>query len=250
MNSMLHTEGLVVGHGGKALLGPLDLSLQAGTLSCLLGVNGCGKSTLLRTLAGLHPPMAGNISLQGVHLARASSLQRARLVSVVLTGRPDMGMLDVRTLVSLGRQPWTGRLGKLGVEDHARVDQALERVAAGDLQHKQVGALSDGELQKLLIARALAQDTPVMLLDEPTAFLDVVNRQRVMQLLKAIARDERRAVLITTHDIPSALHYGDRVLVIQGRRLRAGTPKEVVEQGVLAWAFGNEVIEASLRPGS
>jgi iron complex transport system ATP-binding protein len=249
MNKVLETEGLVVGHGGKALLGPLSFTLEMGTLSCLLGVNGSGKSTLLRTLAGLHAPVAGSVKVQGADMAGAPSTERARLVSVVLTGRPDMGMLDVRTLVALGRQPWTGRLGRLGSEDHARVDKALERVAATDLQGRQVGALSDGEMQKLLIARALAQDTPVMLLDEPTAFLDVVNRQRVMRLLKGIAADEGRAVLLTTHDLPSALHYGDRLLVIHGRGIQAGAPRDVLERGVLADAFGHEVLEASLRPG-
>lgn len=249
MNKVLETEGLVVGHGGCSLLGPLSIALEAGTISCLLGVNGSGKSTLLRTLAGLHPPTEGRVIVQGLDIAGASPSQRARLVSVVLTGRPDMGMLDVRTLVALGRQPWTGRLGRLGSEDHARVEKALERVAATELQHRQVAALSDGEMQKLLIARALAQDTPAMLLDEPTAFLDVVNRQRVMHLLKGIAADEGRAVLLTTHDLPSALHYGDRLLVIHGRGIQAGAPREVLARGVLADAFGHEVLEASLRPG-
>ncbi len=237
MKTLLLTEGLAVGFDGKPLIADIALRLNAGEVAALIGLNGTGKSTLLRTLAGSQQPLAGTIMLGDNRAATMSSMERARALSVVLTGRPQAGLLDVRTLVSLGRQPWTGHLGRLTDQDRARVNEAMERTGTLVFAERSLRSLSDGEGQKVMIARALAQDAPVMLLDEPTAFLDLVNRIAVMQLLRDIARTHKRAVLLSTHDLASALQLCDRILLVHERALWSGTPSEAIATGILDRAF-------------
>ncbi len=240
MRTLLHSEGLSVGFGGSVLISDVNIALHAGEVGALIGLNGTGKSTLLRTLAGLHEPLDGTITVNDRPLAAMSSLERARALSVVLTGKPQAGLLDVRTLVSLGRQPWTGHLGRLTPKDHDRIDEAMERTGVTSFSERSLQSLSDGEGQKVLIARALAQDAPVMLLDEPTAFLDLVNRVSVMRLLRDIARTSDRAVLLSTHDLTSALQLCDRILLVHGGTLWTGTPGEAISSGVLDRAFATQ----------
>jgi iron complex transport system ATP-binding protein len=237
MKTLLHSTGLDVGYRRKPVLRDLSFSLGAGELVSLIGVNGSGKSTLLRTLAGLQPALAGSVVLDGRPLATLSPTQRARLVSVVLTGRPAVGLLDVHTLVSLGRQPWTDHLGRLKEDDLHKVEEALRMTGTAEFGARSILSLSDGELQKVLIARALAQDTPLMLLDEPTAFLDLVNRVKVMRLLQQIAKDAGRTVLLSTHDLQTAMALSDRLLVVFGEGVWSGTPQEAVRTGILGRAF-------------
>ena len=237
MKALLHTQGLTVGFAGRPLIADITLGVNSGEVAALIGLNGTGKSTLLRTLAGSQQPLAGTIMLGDRPVTAMSSMQRARALSVVLTGKPQVGLLDVRTLVSLGRQPWTGHLGRLTDRDHARVDEAMERTGTLAFADRGLRSLSDGEGQKVMIARALAQDTPVMLLDEPTAFLDLVNRIEVMQLLRDIARAQDRAVLLSTHDLASALQLCDRILLVHERALWSGTPAEAIATGILDRAF-------------
>lgn len=240
MNALLRTEDVSVGYGGVPLIKAVDLELQRGEICSLIGSNGSGKSTLLRTLAGLQRPLSGNIQLDGRSLLQLSSMERARLLSVVLTEKPLVGSLDVRTLVSLGRHPWTGNLGRLGAEDHTRVNEALVRTGTLDLAERAWSDLSDGEGQKVLIARAVAQDTPVLLLDEPTAFLDVVNRVAIMRLLRTIAHSLNRTVLLSTHDLATALQLCDRILLVHDGVLWAGSSAEALDSGVLHKAFAAE----------
>lgn len=237
MNALLHTSGLYVGYDAKPLLRSVSLSLQAGEVAALIGVNGSGKSTLLRTMAGLHAPLAGNVSIGGRDLHAMGSSERARAISVVLTGKPQAGLLDARTLVSLGRQPWTGHLGLLSAKDHERVDEAMRRTGTQEFAHRSLHELSDGEAQKVMIARALAQDAPVMLLDEPTAFLDLVNRVAVMRLLRDIARSLDRAVLVSTHDLAGALQLCDHIHLVHDGVLWSGAPAEAIATGVFDRAF-------------
>lgn len=237
MKTLLHSHGLSVGFGGRELIRDVNVQLNAGEVGALIGLNGTGKSTLLRTLAGLHQPLAGSITLNGQALEAMTGMERARSLSVVLTGKPQAGLLDVRTLVSLGRQPWTGHLGRLTKKDHERIDEAMQRTGVNAFGERALQSLSDGEGQKVLIARALAQDAPVMLLDEPTAFLDLVNRLSVMRLLRDIARTSERAVLLSTHDLTSALQLCDRILLVHDGTLWAGSPAEAISSGSLDRAF-------------
>ncbi len=254
MKELLHTTGLAVGFPGKVLARGMDLDMRSGELTALIGLNGCGKSTLLRTLAGLIPPLDGTIEVEGRQLTVMGNMERARAMSVVLTGRPQAGLLDVRTIVSLGRQPWTGHMGRLSPQDHQRVRDAMERTGISAFAERDLRSLSDGEGQKVMIARALAQEAPIMLLDEPTAYLDLVNRISVMHLLRAIARDMQRSILLSTHDLGSALQLCDRIVLLHGGSSWTGTPPEAIASGVLDRAFASEGFrfdpdKASLVPG-
>ena len=250
MNALLHTVDLSVGHGGRVVLAGVDLSLVPGELVAMIGVNGSGKSTLLRTLAGLLSPIAGNVLLEGRPLSQCSARERARSIAVVLTGRPHVGLLDVYTLVSLGRQPWTGHMGQLTPEDHRRVDRALEEVGLRGSAGRGVSMLSDGERQKMMIARALVQETPVLLLDEPTAFLDLVNRVQVMRLLRSIAHGMGRVVMLSTHDLRTALDLADRLVVVHEGRVWSGTPDEAIGHDILARAFQGDGARFDAQSGT
>lgn len=238
-NVLLKTEALAVGHRRKVLAEQIRLELPAGSLTALLGVNGIGKSTLLRTLAGLHLPLRGKVLVQGLPVASLPAVERARRIAVVLTGRPTGSMLDVETLVALGRQPWTDRWGRTRPADREAVDQALEQAGARHLRHRLVETCSDGEVQKAMIARALAQATPVLLLDEPTAFLDLPNRANIVRMLRSIAHSGGKAVFFSTHDLQLALDLADQVVLMRsGAGAWQGTPAEAMASGELEQAMG------------
>ncbi len=250
MSNLLHTSGLTVGYRSKTLITGVDIELRAGELVALIGLNGSGKSTLLRTLCGLLPPLAGTVQVNGTDLRSMDGRTRARSLSVVLTGKPQAGLLDVRTLVSLGRQPWTGSLGRMSELDHARVQEALECTGTLSLAERAWGTLSDGEGQKVMIARALAQEAPVMILDEPTAFLDLVNRVAVMQLLRELAHSLGRGVLLSTHDLASALRSCDRIFLVHEGRVWSGTPEQAITSKVLDRAFASQGLHFDPVSGS
>lgn len=251
MGPLLHAEGLAIGYGSRPLMTDISIDAGPGELIALLGVNGIGKSTLLRTLAGLHAPLAGGVNIGGRALAGMSSAERARHVSVVLTGRPASGIMDVRMLVSLGRQPWTGRWGGSRAVDHEAVNAALRRTGADHLANRTLSTCSDGECQKVLIARALAQATPVMLLDEPTAFLDLPNRAGIVRMLGSIAREERKVVLFSTHDLQLALDLCDRVLLMRASGpLWQGAPSLAMSSGELEKAFAGAGIRFDRESGT
>jgi iron complex transport system ATP-binding protein len=237
MKHLLRTEALTVGHGRNAVVRGVRLAVEPGQLVALIGMNGSGKSTLLRTLAGLLPPLEGKVLLGEQPLHGMSAMQRARHTAVVLTGRPELGLLDVRTLVTLGRQPWTGHMGRLTAADEAKVDEALKLTGTSYFPGRSLDSLSDGERQKVMIARAVAQDTPLLLLDEPTAFLDLVNRVQVMRLLRHIAHDLGKGVLLSTHDLRTALDLADLIVIVHAGVVWSGTPQEAVGTGTLASVF-------------
>lgn len=250
MATLLRTEQLTIGYL-QPLTPAFDLELPAGKLVALLGVNGIGKSTLLRTLAGLQHPLLGRVSVAGDDLHRLSAAERARRVAVVLTERTAAPLMDVRTLVGLGRQPWTDRFGALTVADRERVQQALELAGVQHLAQRALDTCSDGERQKAFIARAIAQDTPLLLLDEPTAYLDLPNRAAIVRLLRSIAQEGRRLVLFSTHDIQLAVDLCDAVLLLRpGLPPWSGTPAAAVEQGLLEAAFAGSGLRFDRSTGT
>jgi iron complex transport system ATP-binding protein len=243
---LLTAEDLAVGYFSpkktpRVVAGPLRLALWPGELVCLLGPNGAGKSTLLRTLAGLQPPLGGRLDLGSTAITSLSASERARQLSIVLTDRVDSGNLTVRELVRLGRHPHTGWLGGLSAHDEAQVQAALVATGTTAFAGRPLGELSDGERQKVLLARALAQDTPIVLLDEPTAHLDLPNRVSLMRLLHRLARQNGKAILLSTHELDLALQAADRVWLLPADgQLRTGTPEDLVLSGAFAAAFARE----------
>lgn len=211
------------------VLAQLNATLHAGQLTCLVGANGIGKSTLLRTLAAFQPPISGQMCYYSdeqaapINLATLSQARLARLVSVVLTAKPSVENLSVEQIVALGRSPYTNIWGTLHADDRRMVAWAMDVVGITSLRHRLVQTLSDGERQKMMIAKALAQDTPVILLDEPTAFLDYRSKVEVLGLLARLAHETNKMVLLSTHDLEQAVHAADALWVVAKQQLGDGT---------------------------
>ena len=240
--SLISTHDLSVGfkRDGKdvALLSGLNLDLKAGTLVALLGKNGAGKSTLLRAITGDTRPLAGTLCYDGRDVTTMSILERARFMGLVSTERIAAGGLTVTELVEVGRQPHTGFLGRLSKQDHEVVAQAIESVGMTHKAGSYTASLSDGERQKCMIARALAQETPVIVLDEPTAFLDVASRIETMQLLSDLAHNYGKAVLLSSHDMSQSILQADELwLITSDREVITGAPADLVEQGTMDRLF-------------
>ncbi|MBL8154426.1 MAG: ABC transporter ATP-binding protein [Anaerolineae bacterium] len=253
---VLQTHALAVGyavprHAPKVVLDGIDVALHAGELVCLIGPNGAGKSTLLRTLAGMQPALHGTVHLLDQDVRGLTPAERARRLSLVLTERVDAGMMTAYALVALGRYPYTGWMGRLTTEDEATVHEAIQAVGAAELSGRYLSELSDGERQKIMIARALAQQPALMLLDEPTAFLDLPRRAELMGLLRRLARETQRAILLSTHDLDLALRSADRVwLLPRGGPLTVGAPEDLVLTGAFESAFRSEGVVFDAYTGS
>ena len=242
--AIFSTQQLSVGftQGGETttLLSNLNLSLESGELVALLGQNGAGKSTLIKALTFATKPIEGKILLHGVDFNTITQSERAKLLAIVSTERIHAGALTVSELVALGRQPYTGFLGRLGADDHAIVADAIHSVGMDHKAKSYVANLSDGERQKVMIARALAQHTPIIVLDEPTAFLDAASRIETLQLLASLAHDQGKAILLSTHDISRSLMLTDRLWVItRDRQLCTGPTARMMQSDAMNRVFAN-----------
>lgn len=243
-NSIFATHNLAVGYrNGKntvTLLKGLNLNLEQGKLVALLGQNGAGKSTLLRALTCDERPLDGSIEVNGRNLQEMSQKDRSRLIGLVSTERIQAGALTVTELVGLGRQPHTGFLGRLDDEDRVIVRQSMADAGIIGKADEYMASLSDGERQKAMIARALAQQTPIIILDEPTAFLDVASRIETMRLLQTLAHDRGKAVLLSSHDISQSLMLADELwLITADRQVLTGTTRQLVASGAMEHLFTN-----------
>lgn len=254
--SVLTTSDLTIGYHASyqtqvKVAQHITVELQAGELACLIGPNGAGKSTLMRTLAGMQAPLAGQIHLMGDNLSLLKPRDLARRLSIVLTERIDVGMLSAYSVVALGRYPYTGWMGELRPQDHHVIQQAIVAVGALELADRNLAELSDGERQKIMIARALAQEPAVMLLDEPTAYLDLPRRAELMTMLRRLARETGRAILLSTHDLDLALRSADRIwLMPKGSQLEVGAPEDLVLGGAFESAFRSEGVQFDAYSGS
>ena len=237
---LLLTKNLCIGYHGRAnnlinrveakkIAGPINLELYAGKLVCLLGANGAGKSTLIKTLSGIQVPLSGQVFIEDKPISKLSPQELATKLSLVLTETVRSWNLDVYSLISLGRFPYTGWLGNLSDEDLAIINFAIEAVNLLDFINRKVDELSDGEKQRVMLARALVQDTGLIILDEPTAHLDIPNRISLMGLLHTLSREQHKAILISTHELDLALQIADEIWLFDGNgNLITGTPEELV----------------------
>lgn len=252
---ILQTRGLAVGYKSKNKLLELesDLSIKVhnGELVCLIGPNGCGKSTLMRTIAGLQEPLAGETFINEVDVKSIKPHQYARLLSLVLTDKINVGAMTVMDIVSIGRYPHTNYFAKLETRDYEMIEQSLESVHLNEYKYRFFNELSDGEKQRVMIAKALAQDTPLIMLDEPTAHLDLPNRVEIMNILKQLAKNTNKAILLSTHELDLALQTADTIwLMNRESTLKSGTPEDLVLSGMFEQVFQSNAFQFDKLSGS
>jgi ABC-type cobalamin/Fe3+-siderophores transport systems, ATPase components len=248
MRPVIETSSLSIGYisGGRKVNKvheSLNLQLFPGQLTGLLGLNGAGKSTLIRTLCGFQPLLKGNIRLMDRDLADYSQSQLARIIGVVLTEKTNTGGISVYELVSLGRHPYTSFLGQLKRHDHQIIEESIAAVGISHKTDHYISELSDGERQKAMIAKVLARQCPVILLDEPTAFLDVTGRIETMSLLRRLAVEQQKTILLSTHDLDLAIRTCDCLWLQQkGYPMLSGTPEDLILSGAFESFFGKDGI--------
>ena len=217
----------------KVIASHLNAAINRGELTCLLGRNGIGKSTLLRTLSAFQPKLGGSVLMHEREIDDYTDKELSREIGIVLTEKPDVQNMTVTELVGMGRSPYTGFWGTLDDEDKRVVDEAIRLVSIEELASRMVHTLSDGERQKVMIAKALAQQTPVIYLDEPTAFLDFPSKVEMMQLLHRLAVEEQHTIFLSTHDVELALQLADCLWLMEPDMLSVGTPQELAASGAL-----------------
>lgn len=237
-------------HNTKRVAEHLNASIHSGELTCLLGTNGVGKSTLLRTLSAFQPPLGGTINLLDRPLSTYDDRKLATVIGVVLTEKSDIRNMTVEELVGLGRSPYTGFWGTLKESDRRIVHEAIARVRIEPLTQRMVHTLSDGERQKVMIAKALAQETPIIFLDEPTAFLDFPSKVEVMQLLHNLTHTLQKTVFMSTHDLELALQIADKIwLMDRTNGIAIGTPEDLSLEGKLSSFFSRKGITYDTETG-
>ena len=248
----IQIRSLSTGYRGKnnvtVVAHDINATIYGGELTCLLGPNGAGKSTLLRTLSAFLPPVSGDIIIMGRNLHDYSDKELAKVIGVVLTEKTDLRNMTVEDLVGLGRSPYTGFWGTLQEHDRQTVSEAIEMVGITALKDRMVQTLSDGERQKVMIAKALAQETPVIFLDEPTAFLDFPSKVEIMQLLHNLSRSTGKTIFLSTHDLELALQIADTIwLMDQTNGVITGTPEKLATDGTLSRFFSQRGISFDIH---
>ncbi len=244
------TIGYRRGRHKLAVLNGLNACLHQGEMVCLVGENGIGKSTLLRTIAGLQPPLKGQIAINGQDLKKIDQQKLAKTLSLVLTDRIAAGNLTVEELIALGRHPYTNWLGNFTREDLDKIAWALEITGLNCLKNEIIHELSDGQFQKVLIARALAQDGDIIILDEPTIHLDLVNKISVLKLLKDLSSQTDKSILMATHDLDFSFQIADKIwLMLKDQPLLSGTPEDLMLNHTFAYLIENEAVHFDMSNG-
>ena len=246
MKNILITSHLNIGYKSKKGVVPiaekLNLNFNEGKLISLVGANGIGKSTLLRTITGIQHPLSGNVFLNEKNISSYKPLELAQNLSVVLTEKLPPSNLSVFELVALGRQPYTNWIGTLTPEDITKVNEALELTQISHLAQKRHHQISDGQLQKVLIARALAQDTPLIILDEPTTHLDLLHKVSLFKLLKKLTQETQKCILFSTHDIDLAIQLSDEMIIMTPESVVQDQPCNLISNGSFNSLFKDEHI--------
>lgn len=252
--STIHIKDLSIGYPGKGdvkvVADHIHADINKGELTCLLGANGIGKSTLLRTLSAFQPKLGGEIIIRGKEIEAYTDKELSTVISVVLTEKCDVRNMTVTELIGLGRTPYTGFWGTLEEEDKRIVERSISLVNIEKLAHRMVQTLSDGERQKVMIAKALAQETPVIFLDEPTAFLDFPSKVEMMQLLHRLSRETDKTIFLSTHDLELALQIADKIwLMDRANGVTVGTPEDLSLNGSLGRFFAGKGISFDFETG-
>ncbi|MEG1623132.1 MAG: ABC transporter ATP-binding protein [Alistipes sp.] len=235
-------QNITLGYGSRTLLKAVSAEFHSGQLTALLGRNGTGKSTLLRAITGLGALQSGTIQLCGTALTALTAQQLATCVSFVSTDKVRIANLPCQDVVALGRAPYTNWIGQMQETDRTIVTEALEQVGMRSFAHKTMDTMSDGECQRIMIARALAQQTPIILLDEPTAFLDLPNRYEICNLLRRLAHQHKKCILFSTHELDIALTLCDAVALIEPTQLHCLPTEAMVASGMIERLFSGENI--------
>ena len=245
-NNILHTENLSIGYKTKSktntIIQNCDIQLQKGKLVALVGANGIGKSTLLKTITGIIPTLDGTVFLNDKKIQSYLPKDLAQELSIVLTESLPPSNLSVYEIVALGRQPYTNWLGKLSEEDQLKVDEAIFLTGIEEFKDKKHYEISDGQLQKALIARALAQDTALIILDEPTTHLDLVHKVSLIKLLQKLTHETSKTILYSTHDIDLAIQLSDEMIVLTQNKLIQDQPCNLIASDIFNELFKNESI--------
>ncbi|MDR1202250.1 MAG: ABC transporter ATP-binding protein, partial [Tannerellaceae bacterium] len=250
----IHLQSLAIGYRNKkstkVIASNLTTTIYSGELTCLLGANGVGKSTLLRTLSAFQPRLEGDITIMGRSIDKYSDRRISHTLGVVLTERCDIRNMSVHELIGMGRSPYTGFWGRLRNEDRTIVRKAIEMIHIEALADRMVHTLSDGERQKVMIAKALAQETPVIFLDEPTAFLDFPSKVEIMQLLHKLTRSAGKTIFLSTHDLELALQIADKIwLMDKEKGIHTGVPEDMALNGQLNRFINREGIVFDIDSG-
>lgn len=246
----IELHNVTLGYGERVLMADASVGFGWGELTALIGRNGTGKSTLLRTIAALAKPQKGHITIGGMDASELTMREVASRIAFVSTEDVRVQNLHVWDVVSLGRAPYTNWVGRLTEEDKTKVRESLRLVGMEHFTEASMDSLSDGERQRVMIARALAQDTPIILLDEPTAFLDLPNKYEICLLLKRLAHKEGKCILFSTHDLSIAIELCDTIAIIEGGKFHYGTAEMLMEEGVMQRIFNSTQIEFDRERGN
>jgi iron complex transport system ATP-binding protein len=252
-NPILTTSNLCIGYSSekenKTIASNINLTLKRGELIALIGANGIGKSTLLRTLIGIQPPLSGEVILNGKNISDYDSISFAQNLSIVLTEKLPPSNLTIFEIIALGRQPYTNWLGNLSDNDILKINEAMELTQITSLANKKHFEISDGQLQNVLVARALAQDTPLIILDEPTTHLDLLHKVSLFKLLKKLAKETNKCILFSTHDIDMAIQISDEMIIMTDKSVVQDQPCNFISNGNFETLFKDENIAFDSQKG-
>ncbi|WP_350285472.1 ABC transporter ATP-binding protein [uncultured Croceitalea sp.] len=248
--SNISVKNLSIGYAAKTVSDNINFDVAQGELCAIIGVNGIGKSTLLRTLGNLQPLIQGELKIQGTALKDYDHNGLAQKISLVLTEPLASKNLTVLEVIALGRQPYTNWIGSLSHEDKRKVAHSLATLELDEFKLRKCHELSDGQLQRVLIARAMAQDTPLILLDEPTTHLDLYHKVQILKLLKTLVQNHQKSIVFTTHEIDLAIQLCDKILILDNKENSFGQPCELIAQGAFTRLFPNDMVRFDAKTGA
>ncbi|MDN3593872.1 ABC transporter ATP-binding protein [Zunongwangia endophytica] len=245
-NITLKTTNLEIGYAHKnqrkTIAKNINIEAQSSELIAVIGVNGIGKSTFLRSISGIQEPLSGEITIGEHKLKELNNLERASQIGLVLTNQPISKNLSVFELIALGRQPYTNWLGKLSENDREKIENVINLTSIKDLRNRKCYELSDGQLQRVLIARSIAQNTPIIILDEPTTHLDMYHKANVFKLLKELVKQTEKTIIFASHEINLAIQICDKIILMHPDKTQIDTPKNLISKGMFQDLFPKELI--------